>query len=235
MTLAHPFRPGFVAALCAAVLIFAPLAAGASDSRAQTGREGAAEDGAGDAIAPGRARPPAAPDPAETAETAAIAARPIPAEQAALLAKLAQADPDSAKGLDRQLRALWDKSGSPAMDLLLDRGRAALEDHDLRAAIQHLTALTDHAPDFAEGWHARASAFYEAQLLGPAVADLERALALNPVHYDAIFGLGTILEIIGDETRAYAAYQRVLDLHPHHEEATKAAERLRPGIEGQDI
>lgn len=153
----------------------------------------------------------------------------------ALLAELADPDTRDWQTLERRIRTEWSKSGSASMDLLLQRGQKALEAEEFDVALEHLTALTDHAPDFAEGWHARASAFYEAQLLGPAVADLERALALNPVHYDAIFGLGTILEIIGDETRAYAAYQRVLDLHPHHEEATKAAERLRPGIEGQDI
>ena len=59
-----------------------------------------------------------------------------------------------------------------------------------RAAIEHLTALTDHAPDFAEGWHARATAYFRAVLLGPAMDDLQRALVLNPDNFDAVFGLG---------------------------------------------
>ena len=156
-------------------------------------------------------------------------------DETVLLDRLAEADSVEAMRLDRQLQAIWGKSGSAAMDLLLKRGRDALELDDIDAAIEHLTALTDHAPDFAEGFHARASAYYEAELFGPAVADLERALALNPNNYNAIIGLGSILEVFGDERRAYEAYSRVLAIHPHHEEVTKAVERLKPAVEGKSL
>lgn len=156
-------------------------------------------------------------------------------DEAALLAELAEAGPDAALRIDRQLKALWTKSGSAAMDLLLKRGRDAMEVENYTAAIEHFTALTDHAPDFAEGWHARASAYYAADLYGPAVADLERALALNPNNYDAIFGLGAILETFGKPELAHRAYSRVLAIHPHHEEVGKALERLGPQVEGQTL
>ena len=81
-------------------------------------------------------------------------------DEAALLEQLKEADSAEAKRLDRQLQAIWSKTGSPAMDLLLKRGKEALEQEDVDAAIEHLTALTDHAPEFAEGYHARASAYF---------------------------------------------------------------------------
>lgn len=152
-----------------------------------------------------------------------------------LLAALAESDPIEARRLDRQLQALWSKSGSPSMDLLLKRGRDAMEVDDMRAAMDHLTALTDHAPEFAEGWHARASAFFEAELYGLALDDLSRALALNPNNYNAIFGLGAILETFNDPERAYDAYERAQAIHPHHEQVTKALERLRPHVEGKAL
>ncbi len=157
------------------------------------------------------------------------------ADEQALLSALSQAGPAEAQRLDRQLQALWEKSGSPAMDLLLKRGREALEKGEVEAAIEHLTALTDHAPGFAEGWHMRASAYFEAGLYGPAVADLEHALALNPNNYGAIFGLGTILEGFGDAENAYKAYLRAQAIHPHHEDVTKALERLKPEVEGKAL
>jgi len=156
-------------------------------------------------------------------------------DESVLLNQLGEADPATALRLDRQLQAIWSKSGSASMDLLLKRGRDALEIDDVNVAIEHLTALTDHAPGFAEGWHARASAYYEAELFGPAMADLERTLALNPNNYNAIFGLGSILEIFGDEKRAYQAYQRVLAIHPHHEEVLSAVERLKRRVEGETL
>lgn len=158
------------------------------------------------------------------------------ADEGALLSALAgAASAAEAKRYDRQLQALWSRSGSAAMDLLLKRGREAIEIEKTRAAIEHLTALTDHAPDFAEGFHARASAYFHAELFGPAVADLERSLALNPSNYNAIYGLGAILETFGDKARAFAAYQRALALHPYHEDATEGVKRLKPKIEGRAL
>lgn len=156
-------------------------------------------------------------------------------DQAALLAELADADADAAARIERQLQTLWDQSGSAAMDLLLKRGRDALETDDTATAIEHLTALTDHAPGFAEGWHTRASAYFEAGLIGPALADLERALALNPSNYNAIYGLGTVFEYLGDTDSAWEAYSRARAIHPHHEDVAEALERLRPQVKGKAL
>lgn len=152
--------------------------------------------------------------------------------EAELLAELQAADPEKAAALDRELQAIWSRSGSAAMDLLLRRGRDAIARRDWRAALEHLTALTDHAPEFAEGWSERAQAQFHAERFGPAVADLERALALNPNDYNAIFGLGQVFEYFDDPERAYAAYKRAKAIHPHHEEVTKALDRLSIAVDG---
>lgn len=156
-------------------------------------------------------------------------------DQKELLTQLSQSDEAKAKQIDRQLQALWSKSGSATMDLLLKRGRDAMDVDDVTAAIEHLTALTDHAPDFAEGFHQRASAYFRADLFGPAFWDLERALSLNPNNYNALFGLAAILETFGESERAYEAYGEVLALHPHHEEAKQARERLQKDVEGSSL
>ncbi len=156
-------------------------------------------------------------------------------DETALLAQLAQSTPDQAIGLDRQLQALWSQSGSASADLLLERGREALDDGDVAAALDHLTALIDHAPEFAEGWHVRASAFFGIERFGMAAADLEYALTLNPNNYDAIYGLGLIFEVLEQPDQAYDAYVRALAIHPHHEEVTNAVNRLKSQIEGKAL
>lgn len=113
------------------------------------------------------------------------------------------------------------------MDLLLKRGRDALAVGEFVTAIEHFTALTDHAPDFAEGYHARATAYYRANLYGPAVDDLETSLTLNPDNFNAIFGLGVLLEELGDNRKAAQLYRRVLALNPHHKNAESALEQLK--------
>jgi tetratricopeptide (TPR) repeat protein len=156
-------------------------------------------------------------------------------EESALLTALISADAATARALDRELQALWRKSGSAAMDLLLKRAGKAFEAQDLAAAIDHLTALTDHAPDFARGWFERARAYHAAGLYGPSVADLERALALNPNDYNAIYALGTVFEQFRKPERAYEVYLRAKAIHPHHEEVFNALERLRPLAAGKDL
>ncbi|MEM6305643.1 MAG: tetratricopeptide repeat protein [Pseudomonadota bacterium] len=155
-------------------------------------------------------------------------AEPAPPE---MLDRLAEASEVDAPNIARELEQIWSRSGSAAMDLLLKRGRDALEAEDFPLAIEHLTALTDHAPDFAEGYSARAEAFFRADLYGPALADLERALALNPHNFNAIFGLGVMFQEFGNYRRAARLYRRVLAIYPHHKEAATALSYLkREGI-----
>ncbi|MFL4470662.1 tetratricopeptide repeat protein [Tateyamaria armeniaca] len=152
-----------------------------------------------------------------------------------MLGDLRDAEAAEAIRLSREIEREWAKSGSTSLDMLLRRGREALEEEQIDIAIEHLTALTDHAPDFAEGWHARATAFYMKGLYGPALDDLQRALILNPDHYNAIFGLGVMLQEFGDYSLAQDAFSQVLDLHPNHENASKALEQLKTRGIGREL
>jgi tetratricopeptide (TPR) repeat protein len=129
----------------------------------------------------------------------------------------------------------WSKSGSPAMDLLLKRGQQAIEAGDFTLAIGHLTALTDHAPDFAEGWNARATAYFLAGQLGPSVDDIRRTLVLNPHHFGALSGLGMILEQTGKPDAALKAFRQSLAMNPHQEGIEAAVERLEQDATGTEL
>ncbi len=152
-----------------------------------------------------------------------------------LFAQLAQAEPADARRFAAEIELELAKSGSPAMDLLLRRGEDALEAGDAAMAVEHLSALIDHAPDFAEAWHLRSVAFFQQGRYGMALADIERALTLEPRHYNAIYGLGVLLEETGQTDLAEAAFLRALTIHPHHEEVTSALERVRDALGGMDL
>ena len=126
-------------------------------------------------------------------------------------------------------------SGSASMNLLLQRATDAREAGNSQQAIEHLTALTDHAPDFAEGWQMLAVVLFEQQRFGQSADALERALALNPQHFGAMRGLGAILEQVGKPTLAYQVYKRVLDLHPHDADVLKAVDRLQQQVDGTSL
>ena len=152
-----------------------------------------------------------------------------------LMEQLKTAEVGEIARIERALKLEWSRSGSKALDLLLLRGRDAMVSGDTNAAIEHFTALTDHAPNFAEGWHARAIAYFEIELLGPALADLKRSLVLNPNNFDAVFGLGSMMMTFEDFSRAEKAFREVLRLHPYHENATNALERLESQGIGREL
>jgi tetratricopeptide (TPR) repeat protein len=152
-----------------------------------------------------------------------------------LFLELKDSDAQAASRIEREIWNEWSKSGSPAMDLLLQRGRDAMEAGDAAAAIEHFTALTDHAPDFAEGWNARATAYFTVGDLGPSVNDIARTLTLNPRHFGALSGLGMIFEQLEQPEKALEAYKAALAIHPHLEGVIESVKRLETDTAGQDL
>ncbi|MCF6445166.1 tetratricopeptide repeat protein [Nereida sp. MMG025] len=151
------------------------------------------------------------------------------------LERLRNSTPETYAVIERELMNEWSRSGSPAMDLLLQRGRDALETGAFEEAIDHFTALTDHAPEFAEGYNGRATAYFRKGLFGPALDDIRRALVLNPNHYQAMIGFGIILEETGQKRAALEAYRKAASIHPHREDVATAIERLEPAVAGQAL
>jgi tetratricopeptide (TPR) repeat protein len=152
-----------------------------------------------------------------------------------LFEALKNAEPGGAREIEGRIWAEWSKSGSAAMDLLLERGREALEAGETTEAIEHFTALVDHAPGFAEGWNARATAYFQAGLYGPALEDIRRAVALNPRHFAAMSGLALILEEIGERKGALEAWRGVAAIHPQRQGVREAIERLEKAVEGVSL
>lgn len=153
----------------------------------------------------------------------------------ALFEALKTADATSWEQIEDRIWERWSESGSVSLDLLLERGREAMRDDDFVAAIEHLTALVDTAPDFAEGWNARATAYYSAGLVGPALADIGRTLTLEPRHFGALTGLGLILEETGKLAEAKRAYEAALAIHPHRPDLREAIDRLEEELQGETI
>ncbi len=152
-----------------------------------------------------------------------------------LFARLLIADADGAPAIEQEIWIEWSKSGSPAMDLLLERGRNAMAEGAPEVAIEHLTALIDHDPSFAEGWNARATAYYQTGDFGPSIADIGHVLSLNPRHFGALSGLGSIFEELERPKQALEVYRAALAIHPNQVGVLEAVKRLEAQLQGQDL
>lgn len=157
------------------------------------------------------------------------------AELEALHEGLLNAGEADAEQIAGRIYDIWSKSGSDSMDLLLERGRDALSAGDTKLAIQHLSALVDHAPSFAEAYNARATAYFQAGKFGPSLEDIRRTLELNPRHFGAMSGLALILEELGRPKDALAAWREVQLINPNQMGLAEALVRLERQVEGQAL
>ncbi|MFE3836493.1 hypothetical protein [Pseudogemmobacter sonorensis] len=144
-------------------------------------------------------------------------------------------DAGEAGRIESEILIEWSKSGSAAMDLLYQRGTDALALGNGAAAVEHLTAVIDHAPDFAAAYDARAAAYYVTGDIGPALADLAHVLTVEPRHFAALAGLGAILEETGQKEKALAAYRMAAEIHPHLADVKAVIGRLAAELEGRDL
>jgi tetratricopeptide (TPR) repeat protein len=143
-----------------------------------------------------------------------------------LFAELAQPKREDWERIEGEITRIWSSSGSPAMDLLLSRGNEALKAEDYGAALEHFSALIDHAPDFAEGWNGRATTYYLMGEFSLSIADVEHVLVLNPRHFGALAGLAFMFEQMEEPELALQALTAVQKLNPNRPNINDAVTRL---------
>ena len=157
------------------------------------------------------------------------------AEIEALFEGLKTSDAATAEQIETRIYEIWSNSGSASIDLLLERGHEALEKGDITLAIEHFSALIDHAPDFPEGYNARATAFFHNGQFGLSLSDIHETLSRNPRHFGAISGLALILEELGKPKEALAAWREVELIYPNREGLDQTIERLERQVEGETL
>ena len=152
-----------------------------------------------------------------------------------LFDRLQKVDAVDATALEAKIVLEWSKSGSAAFDLLLTQAKIAIDAQDHKTAMQHLNALTDHAPNFAEGWNLTAVTLFNMGKIGPSLEAIERTLALEPRHFRALEGLVFILEDSGLYKDAFDVVLMIESIHPHAEILSKSRDRLEVKIQGQAL
>ena len=153
-----------------------------------------------------------------------------------LYAELARAqDEVAARALESAIQSVWLESGSPSIDLLMSRGLDALREDKFDRAYFYFDEVVTLAPGFAEGWNKRATVHYIREDYARALRDIEHVLRLEPRHFEALAGLGVILEELGDKKGALDAYRKALAINP---QLLNGKERIAPlelEVEGRGI
>jgi tetratricopeptide (TPR) repeat protein len=142
---------------------------------------------------------------------------------------------EEAHGIEQKLLTMFRASGSPSVDLLITRAQTALAASDKKTAKQLIDAVTNIAPQYAEGWHLRAGMEQEADDDTAALVSLQKVVTLNPRHFQALVELADKLEEYGDKAGALKLYRRALEVDPQLDVANRKVRELTQKVEGRDI
>jgi tetratricopeptide (TPR) repeat protein len=153
-----------------------------------------------------------------------------------LFDELAAAEyPITAHQLESEIWRTWLDYDDSEVEEELRAGMRDMSAGDLEKSIEHFSRVIEMAPDFAEGWNKRATAYYYNGEPAKSMRDIQKTLSLEPRHFGAIAGMGMIFLQQGDERSALEAFEQVLKIHPMAPDAHAQAERLRKKLEGSGI
>jgi tetratricopeptide (TPR) repeat protein len=160
--------------------------------------------------APLRAEPPALP-PMVGVEQGSAAAQ----ERIALFAQLRAAKDDAeARVIEDKIWKFWRGFADEESKRLLEVSREAQLRFDIGNALLAMEALVKHQPQFAEGWNQYGYMLFLASSYDPALAAIDKVIALEPMHYAALAGRGLILIQQGKAAEAQAPLKRALAINP---------------------
>ncbi len=185
-------------------------------------------------------RPPGIDQKAPPAKTNRVQKRkPVPDRAAQLdglfaALKVAPTGP-IAKQIEKRIEATLALSESDTLNLLMVRAQAVMSAKEYKTALQLLDSIIEINPRHTEAWARRATLHFVRKDFYRSLADLRVVLAQEPRHYQALAGLGIILEEIGEDKRALEVLRRALEVNPHLDNVPDMVRRLKLKVEGREI
>ena len=140
-----------------------------------------------------------------------------------------------AQTIVEQIWLIWTTSDKPEVNQLMSAGVDAMASQDYKTALADFTKMIDIAPDFAEGWNKRATVLWLLNDYEGSIADVEKTLALEPRHFGALWGLGTIDAALEHDEEAITAFEKALAVNPHMQGVSEQIEALRKRIKDKQI
>ena len=144
-------------------------------------------------------------------------------------------DKDEIARITAEIWSIWRQSGSPGLDMKMQEGQRFMKQGILHSALGNFDFIVRVRPDFAEGWHKRATVFYMIGDYASSIRDIEKTVALEPRHFGAYAGLGLIYLKMGREDAALKALEEALTINPHLAGTRATVDELRRKINGPKL
>ena len=140
-----------------------------------------------------------------------------------------------ADNVTAEIWSIWRYAGDPAVDWMMHESQRYMTAGELDSALGGYALITDAAPDFAEGWHKRATVYFLLGNYPASIKDIKETVVLEPRHFGALARLGLIYLHLGQERAALKALERALEINPHLSGARQKVIELREKLIGKKI
>ncbi|MFC3674119.1 tetratricopeptide repeat protein [Ferrovibrio xuzhouensis] len=147
----------------------------------------------------------------------------------------AAGNPIEGRQIEHKIWEAWMVSGSDTIDALMKGGITVMDKGDYKRADAIFSSMIELKPDYAEAYNKRATVRFLAGDYAGSVADIERTLKLEPRHFGALSGLGTIMEKLDNLPEALRAWRRALAADPFLADGPEKLKELRRRIDGQTL
>jgi tetratricopeptide (TPR) repeat protein len=140
-----------------------------------------------------------------------------------------QHTPDAAEArvLEQQIWQVWLESDDAAINRLMEQGVLAMRVQDYGTALRTFDRMIEQAPEFAEGWNKRATAYFVLGDYRRSLADGDEVMKRNPYHWGALSGYGMIYMQLDQPTRALEYFEKALAVNPNLDQVAQTIEALR--------
>ena len=139
--------------------------------------------------------------------------------------------PTEIEALQSGIWQVWLSTGDQALDKTLEAGMRAMSAGDHTLALAEFDQLVAAAPDYAEGWNKRATAYYLRGEYRASLLDIAETLRREPRHFGALSGQASILRQLGESRRALRVLGRLAELCPHLPGLAEQRRELREQLE----
>lgn len=144
-------------------------------------------------------------------------------------------DENEAARLTQEIWSIWRHADVPAVQWMMMESQRFMNAGSLDSALGGFSLIVEAAPNFAEGWHKRATVHFLIGNFKESIQDIRKTVTLEPRHFGAYAGLGLIYLKMGQEKAALKALERALEINPHLPGTRKTVEELREKLEGEKI
>jgi len=143
-------------------------------------------------------------------------------------------DLEAAQPIDREIWRIWLEHPDKRTREVTLIGMSFTNGGRPRLAELAFNEAIDRAPDFAEAWNKRATLRYLVGDYTGSVEDCAHVLQLEPRHYGALAGLGSIHMALKDYEAAVHWFEAALAVNPHMPGVIAALEDAREKALGEE-